>query len=499
MERNTRIPVASSDIALIPSIQAPSIVQAPAERTAAALSRFFGAAGDAFEAQQDRMKKKAVLKGTNDAMSGLEPDPKARQQDSYLLAYQHVKTQSALADLSREAAATYENSPNKDDPAALNQELDQLYAKHFGGLDPEVDADQHIIRQASEGWSHITSHINDVMAADAKQRVKDDVSSAASNVIDTEYSAAKSIDFQAMNDRVLPLLGAQDTNDLIASRTIDLAIRNGDPSLIDKMPRAWHSGAPTPAAIPRYADALRNGRQAADNQRVHNANVAAAQLKADRKSLSDSNEAGVVASILNGRQMDSTIRDLVSRGDLEPEKARALVEFGRSYSNNQEAGDVDVRTSSALEIGLRTGTLSQSDIVDAANAGALGSGKAAMTEMSRLFGIASSTKDAKLTTAEAKGFREELKERTKPTQSPLSPDFNGTAARDQSVIQATALRHYDESVLKGVAPSKAMQDAISTLPAESKVKQLTTDDIAAMHARGEITESQATDMLRGIR
>lgn len=500
MERNTRVPVASSDAALTTSVQAPSIVQAPAERTAHALALALGAAQDPIAAQLDRMKSKAVLAGSQAALSGLEPTPKQKKRDNFMAGYTKIQNDSTLVDVQREAAALYENSPNKDNPAALSQELDGLYKKHFEGLDPEVDLDKLTLNQINPGWQRIVAGINEKATADATARVQQDVEQSVSNIAGAQYASTQTLNFQEMNAKLLPVIGGQRTNDLLVQQATDLAIRHGDPTLLDKLPTKWDSGAPGPAVLPKYIDTIRNAREAADNQRIHNATVAREEADRALKQTQETNAEGVVAEVLGGQNMTSQIQHLVQKGALTATAAREIVSFQHTFGNTKDDGIVNVGASARIEAAIYRHQFNSVDDVLAAIQSA-GSGVKGLQEATRLLGLYRAQRNDPQETPDVKGYRDLVEAQTKTKQSIFSLDFDGSQARADDVRKATALRLFNEMISKGVAPEKAAADAVAAVPEVDVKKALPPTAAAAtalLRARveaGELTEAEAVQLL----
>lgn len=498
--RNFREQVASSDVALTTSVQAPSIVQAPADRKAAALAKFFSVVQDPVAEQLDRMKQKAVLAGSQAALSGVEPTAKQKKRDNFMAGYTKIKNDSALVDVQREAAALYENSPNKDNPEALAQELDGLYKKHFGGLDPEVDLEKLTLNQVNPAWQRIVAGINEKATADATARVQQDVEQSASNIAGAQYASAGTLNFQELNAKLLPLVGGQRTNDLLVQQAVDLAIRHGDPTLIDKLPAKWDSGAPGPASLPKYTDTIRNAREAATNQRAHAENVAREEASRQLKQDQETAAAGVVGEILGGQNVTTQVQQLVQNGALTSTAAREIISFQRTFGDTRDDGSVNVGASARIEAAIYKHQFDNVEDVIAATQ-SVGAGIKGRQEATRLLGLYRAQRNDPQETPEVKGYRDLVEAQTKTKQSIFSLDFDGSQARADDVRKATALRLFNEMIAKGVKPEKAAADSIAAVP-EVDVKAnlpptaaAATALLRARVAAGEITEAEAIQLL----
>lgn len=497
--RNQRVRVNSSDAAVSTRVHAPSALPFTDEATrkADALQRALGIGTKAFEQVSARRHAKAVLIGTQAALEGRELTEDERKRDSIILGYESVRTEREIVDLKNRATALYQNSANKGNPAALQEELDGLYREMFGGLDPEVDLDRAKFRQVRSAWGAILDTINQAESEATAQALQDDLENDLTVLARDEYASTGRIDWDALHDKIMETAKIDGTraNEIMAATARELAETNADPELLDSIPDNWANGHASFKTVPRFADALAASRRAAENQRDQNIRLEEARSAAALKARQQQNSAQVMSDIIDGKSRKAQIGALVLAGELTPEEARALVAFEGSPAIAGKDGDgsANYNLVNALEIGLRLGTKTQADVIAVADQ--IGSGREGHSALKALLETARLTLDDRLKTPDAVAYRDELKARSTPLQSPFDLNFNGDRDRRERTAQATLLRLYDENLLADMTPLQAMRKAIEDGAVPSvELPKLTGPQIDAMLEAGEIDEARAIEL-----
>jgi hypothetical protein len=416
-----------------------------------------------------------------------------------VLGFERVRTERELVEMTAKAEALYLNSPNKENPEALQAELDGLWTSQFGSLDPEVDADRVKFRQARAGWDTIVSGINEQVRNDAAKALQDSIEDDVTMLARTEYGDNGRIDWDRMNDRLvneLKISGPR-ANDIMLATARELAETNADPELLDAVPDKWANGAASFRSIPRNVDAMAASRRAAENQRDYNIRREEAASAAALKARQQQNSAQVMFDIINGRSRKIAVGNLVNAGELTPEEGRALVAFEGSpaIAGADGNGSADWSLVTQIEVGLRLGQLSQADVIEAAN-GAGFVGREGASAIKSLLETARMTLDDRLKTPEAIMYQKELEARSNPLQSPFDAlNFDGDKDRIDRTNQVTLLRLYQENLLADMKPLPAMLKAIKEgeIPTVALPK-MTGPQIDALLEAGTIDETQAIDL-----
>ena len=468
-----------------------------AGRAARELADALGVTSKIVNSELDRRFQKSFFAGTRAALLGREPTEDELRLDSFKIGFERVRTERSLVDTRRAVEEAYANFDKVNgSPAELNEVIDRIIQQEYGGLDPEDDLERQILDWTSPSVEQIRAEINTRYSDDLTQVLSEQIEGDLIVIARDDFATDGEIDYAGLNERLRQTLGGTRGNDILVNIVSDLAITNGRPDLIEKLPATWADGTPSPRNVKRFTDALRNARIQAENQRLHNERLADAQDVEELKARRQQAESEIMLDILSGRETTGSVAALMEQGVLPPNAARTLLNFQESFSDDLSSGTVNDAASVELEVGLYTGEMTITDVIEAASGGRLGSGRAMRDELSRLMRLAGSVQtvaEQRLGTPEAKRYQSEIKSLLTPNK-----DAFGNPDAIELQTQAEALRVYDDRVAKGENPAvvrnEVLQAAASRRQAAESVQRSTQQDSPADLLRqleaGEISDAE---------
>ena len=494
--KTRRVPVQSADqrSTLRPTTRITA--ESDAGRAARELADALGVTSKIFNSELDRRFQKAALEGTRAAIEGREPTEDELRRDSFKLGFERVRTERSLVDTRRAVEEAYAGFDKTGTPEELNELIDGVFKSQYSGLDPEDDIDRQLMDGILGGLEQIRTEINTRHADDITQLQAEQIEGDLIVIARDDYEMDGEVDYAGLNERLRETVGGTRGNDILVSIVTDLAITNGRPDLIEKLPATWEDGTPSPRNVKRFTDALRNARIQAENQRLHNERLADAQDVEELKARRQQAESEIMLGILSGRETTGSVAALMEQGVLLPNAARTLLNFQESFSDDLSSGTVNDAASAELEVGLYTGDMTITDVIEAASEGRLGNGRAMRDELSRLMRLAGSVQtvaEQRLGTPEAKRYQSEIKSLLTPNK-----DAFGNPDAIELQTQAEALRVYDARVAKGENPAvvrnEVLQAAASRRQAAESVQRSTQQDSPADLLRqleaGEISDAE---------
>lgn len=416
----------------------------------------------------DRSKKQ-FLAGTQAASEGRAPSPEELKKDSFLIGFERVGDQRALLDMERQAQEWYASEFDKQSGTHddLQAGLDNIYKSQFDGLDPESDVERARMEHVVDEWERINSAVRGQFDEDVLTQQAEKLQADFFEIAGADFEDDGIIDYEALNESMMPVIGGPASNDLIVSIITDLAIKNGRPDILDAMPDTWANGTPSPKHINKYDDTMRNSRQAAEAQRVYLERVAETEEDDALKDIYELSERAHMESILGEQDITSQLLDDVTNNRISSEKARTLINFQRSYQDAQIAGTPMTAESwdsyADLEVKLLTGALvgqeAQDAITAAVDAGTLGSGKTLAQNVNSLF---TQLRTVESSTRNSLEFTSALD--TIQADYTIERDAFNREIRASKQYQARVIRRYADLIREGVSPTEAEQRVRNEMP-----------------------------------
>lgn len=433
------------------SVVAPSGAGAgsSAARAARQLAEALGFAGQLAQRESERR----TARGVEDALTGDVDEDLRERSASYRSGVVRVQAEAGWVHARREMEQKLDSLdltsiPPDQLPAYLNQAIDDAAAEQYAGLDNPDEAEIIVPLLAK----FRTEYIGKVI--EQQKRVADQEQTANLRTIAGDaYAAAvesgTDFNYNAINERVVAVFGKTPrAQELSFEILADLAIRAGDPALLERMPDTWANGAPTAKIIPEFADRYRSALAQAQNVAAARKNQAEQELKRineERARLAQLEAARLI--LVEGRDPQPILEQLLGMPEVDASAVFAIESAWRSARDDNEERDADPNAMAALWADLYTQNADIKDVMLHYSLGTLGRGPQATDTAQRMMAVVQQMQgvrdrdNSRLISAQQANIRDRY-----------NPQINGMLGRidaTREAIQIEALAEYNQRVLGG--------------------------------------------------
>lgn len=339
------------------SVVAPSVARDPtAGATANALSSALGLATKQVGVEKERRDESFRLAGERDFNLGNVNDELRQANEAYGRALTQNETEAGwIADVDLFDEQIEKLDLDSVDPeeqlTALNASIDELYKQQYEGLE-DPNAAEVLLPRMEEYRADKMNELIERQNAIAIEKRDADLYTVASAYAESsleaaaeqnpdarefELTAAGGFDYVGLQSRMRILMGGPETNEALFNTLTDLAIRNGDPGLLEGMPDRWPDGTPTIRNNPKFSDRLLNAERQAEAVRQGKESQyqreRKAQLEAEAKAVANQ---GYMAA-LDGVDPTAYVLEQVSTGSMDGKAGNSVIQAFRSsqtYTSN---------------------------------------------------------------------------------------------------------------------------------------------------------------------
>jgi|GEM_PF-6495671 len=341
-----------------------------AVRDAQALADAFGAATQLGGQIAVERAREYSLKGQKAALEGRELTPEEQRSDSFMRGFQAVLDDRAVIDFESRAVELYESLDARNTtPEQVVEKLNELFASEYQGVDMEDDLDRESMQRIMPRLEEVQEKILAQHKADVGAALQDDIDASVSVAIEHELTTTGSLDLQAWNEKFFQLYGPKQANEELFTAVTSLAIRTGNPALIEELQatKHWESGAAAPGGMSDFNTQIQNALQQARAQERFNEQLNdKADTEADRER-TDAIGASVYESVVAGRtgEAESILLEAVTSGEMDAADARTWL----NWTKAQEAATVGgVSTSpelyADLSVRVATGNITVDELAE---------------------------------------------------------------------------------------------------------------------------------------
>lgn len=359
-------------------------------RAAQALQNAFTQGTQAFTNIQTQRNEEGRQQAVVERASGAAGPAEDNRQAGYLRAWDELDAnfdfnaaQAEIPELLR--GADWENLPEDQVVATINDYMNE----QFGGLDPESPYAQTMAPKLLELEGRlITEHRTmQVEKIQAEQRSKIYSTTEADLMAARAADPDAGLDYSTLFNQTGTFFDGSAKKGVFLETIYNLAIENGDPSLIENMPEMIN-GVPTGSKDPEMLKQQRAAINSATSVAVSRAKAADDAAKAADKSRIMDDQMAIVDAVAAGQDPELIIESIRNNPEASFADITAAVNFGRSTLDENESQSPNLPGMDALWAGIYSGTATMTDVINAKVDGILGNGPQATAQFQTMLSTA---------------------------------------------------------------------------------------------------------------
>lgn len=257
------------------------------------------------------------------------------------------------------------------------------------------------------------------------------------------------------HDALYRVLGGTASNEQIAKMVGELAVAQGDPSIIDRLPESMQHSVtgqeiPGVASIPRLARVLEQYRREAES-------VFESRKGEASKARSRAVEQAMFGSAARGHDITDSVVAAVESGDLSPDAGRVMLNFSETQRTERTRGYADPSAVADLERRVVAGEFDADPSAVLELRSEIGAGHTGNNEAMRLYGLAVRTRDAEeRLSATDKLYKDVVRKSLEPARNLATgqPEPAGVLRQSRALIE------FQERLERGESSEQAASEIL---------------------------------------